>query len=99
LIEDLATLRPKRERLRQSLGDHGERFAVRQSVAERINAALSPAIRVRLIQFGNPETLPPAARGNAQEPRVRHLIVAEKLSNTSGRGAGVRHPERVTRRP
>ncbi len=81
LEEQLAALLTKRTSLlaRQSeLLD--ERFAVRQSVAERINACLSPSIRVRVQQFGNPERYRRLLEEGLKNARLKHLIVAQRLA-------------------
>jgi len=58
-----------------------QRSAIRQAVADRINAALSPTIRVSVVEAGNPEAyrvlLEDALRGN----RLKHGVVAQKLIN------------------
>jgi ABC-type lipoprotein export system ATPase subunit len=62
------------------LGD--ERFAVREAVAHQINAHLSPAIRVSVAQYGNPERYQRLLEEGLKGARVKHLIVAQKLAGT-----------------
>jgi len=82
LIEQLKILRAERAKLLQQLSElRDERFGVRQEIVDRINAALSPTIKVSIVQFGNPEEyralLEEALRGN----RVRQNVVAAKVVN------------------
>lgn len=52
----LAKLLTERQALLQELSDlRNQRFAIRQSVVDRINAALSPTIRASVVESGNPE--------------------------------------------
>lgn len=58
-----------------------ERFYVRRDVASRINENLSPAIRVTIIQFGNPEPYLRLLEESLRNARLKHLVVAQKLAN------------------
>jgi hypothetical protein len=81
LEEQLEDLSANRTRLLDRLSELlDERFAVRQSVAQRINACLSPSIRVQLLQFGNPERYQRLLEDGLRNARIKHLIVAEKLA-------------------
>lgn len=57
-----------------------ERFAVREDVVRRINAALSPAIRVRIVQHGNAERYLRLLEHGLRGARIKHGIVAQKLA-------------------
>lgn len=58
-----------------------ERFQVRKGVAARINESLSPAIRVTILQFGNPEQYLRLLEDSLRSARLKHLVVAQKLAN------------------
>ncbi len=82
LAEELQALQKDRQTLLQKLSElSDERFSLRQRIVERINAALSPAIRVSITQFGNPanyrELLEAALQGN----RLKQNVVAAKIVN------------------
>jgi ATPase subunit of ABC transporter with duplicated ATPase domains len=57
-----------------------ERFAIRQRIAARINAALNPPIRVSVEQAGNHQTYCKAIEDALRPARMRHGQVAERLS-------------------
>lgn len=59
-----------------------ERFAVRESVAERINVDLSPAIRVCVQHFGSPERYQRLLEEGLKTARIKHGIVSQKLANS-----------------
>jgi hypothetical protein len=83
LVEQLAALEATRKTLLQRLSElWDERFALRESVAQRINAALSPSIRVSISQYGNPERYQRLLEEGLKSARLKHLIVAQKLANT-----------------
>ncbi|NLX57128.1 MAG: hypothetical protein GXY58_18625 [Planctomycetaceae bacterium] len=76
----LVSLKKERQCQLQQLSElQDRRFAVRKSVAERINNALSPAIRVHMIQFGNPELYQRLLETALRGARIKHGIVAGKL--------------------
>jgi len=82
LAEELASLQDERRTLLQDLSElSDERFALRRQIVDRINAALSPSIKVSIIQFGNPahyrSLLEEALRGN----RMKQNVVAGKIVN------------------
>lgn len=82
LREQLSTLQGSRTKLLQRLSElWDERFAIRESVAERINTALSPTIRVSVQQFGNPELYRQLLEEALKSARIKHLIVAQKIAN------------------
>lgn len=77
---ELRTLQSDRQRLLHRLSElWDERFSVRQVVAARINAALSPVIRVRLLQFGNPENYRELLEQSLRGAGVKQGIVAGKI--------------------
>jgi DNA repair ATPase RecN len=81
LREQLSTLQGSRTKLLQRLSElWDERFAIRESVAERINTALSPTIRVSVQQFGNPELYRQLLEEALKSARIKHLIVAQKIA-------------------
>ncbi len=57
-----------------------ERFAIREDVVRRINEALSPAIRVRIVQHGNAERYLRLLENGLRGARIKHGIVAQKLA-------------------
>lgn len=57
------------------------RFALRHEVAQRINASLSPAVRVSVLQYGNPEQYQRLLEEALRNARIKHLIVAQRLAN------------------
>ncbi len=82
LEEHLADLLANRTKLLALLSELlGERFAVRQSVAERINGCLAPSIRVQVLQFGNPERYQRLLEDGLKNARLKHLIVAQRLAH------------------
>ncbi|MGI9012942.1 MAG: AAA family ATPase [Phycisphaerales bacterium] len=81
LMERRTNLIAERERYAQRLSElRDQRFEIRQAIVRRINDSLEPAIRVSLTQSGNPrpylDTLIEALRG----ARLKHNIVAQKLT-------------------
>lgn len=77
---ELKTLQTERQRLLNRLSElWDERFSVRQEVAARINAALSPVIRVRLFQFGNSENYRALLEQSLRGAGVKQGIVAGKI--------------------
>jgi len=59
LVDQLAALEANRKTLLQRLSElWDERFGIREAVALRINAHLSPSIRVSVSQYGKPASLP-----------------------------------------
>ena len=80
LIEKQATLQRERSQLLQKLSElRDRRYAVRTAVAQRINAALLPAIRVTIEQSGHlgqyRALLEDALRGG----RMKHGVVAQRV--------------------
>jgi hypothetical protein len=81
LEEELAKLHADRkDLLERHIRLQDERFAVRQSVVDRINADLSPTIRVQVSQYGNPEQYVRLLEESLKHARLKHLIVAQKLA-------------------
>jgi ABC-type lipoprotein export system ATPase subunit len=81
LQEELAKLQADRKSLLEKhIQIQDERFTVRQSVVDRINADLSPTIRVQVSQYGNPELYVRLLEEALKHARIKHLIVAQKLA-------------------
>ncbi len=80
LEEKLAGLAVQRSELLERFRRiQDERFAIRESVAQRISARLAPAIRVAITQFANPERYQRLLESALRSAHVRHLVVAQKL--------------------
>ncbi len=79
---ELRELSDKRAQLLQRLSElRDERFKVRQAIVDQINDALSPTIRVTLMQFGNPEHYRVLLGEALQGAGVRRHVVADKIAN------------------
>ncbi|MBN1361142.1 MAG: AAA family ATPase [Sedimentisphaerales bacterium] len=82
LLEQLKALRDERTRLLRQLSElRDERFGVRQTIVDRINAALSPSIKASIIQFGNPEEYRALLEEALKDNRLRRNVVAGKVAN------------------
>jgi ABC-type lipoprotein export system ATPase subunit/predicted nucleic acid-binding Zn-ribbon protein len=82
LLEQLKALRDERARLLRQLSElRDERFGIRQGIVDRINAALSPTIKVSIIQFGNPEEYRALLEEALKDNRLRRNVVASKVVN------------------
>ena len=82
LVDQLRMLEANRASLLQQQSElWDERFAVRESVANRVNAQLSPYIRVQVSQFGNPERYQELLEEGLKGARLKHGMVAQKLAN------------------
>ncbi|MCC5829122.1 MAG: AAA family ATPase [Phycisphaeraceae bacterium] len=82
LLEQLKALREERTRLLRQLSElRDERFGVRQTIVDRINAALSPSIKASIIQFGNPEEYRALLEEALKDNRLRRNVVAGKVAN------------------
>ena len=82
LVEQLQALIDERARLLQELSElRDQRYGLRKEIVAQINAALSPSIRVSLVQYGDPsqyqQLLEDALRGN----RIKQGMVAPKIVN------------------
>jgi len=72
----------EREKLAHRLSElRDQRFAIRQTVVSEINEALSPSIRVTLMQSGDPSPYRDKVAEALRSARVRHNMVAQKLTN------------------
>ncbi len=71
----------RRRRLDQLSELRDRRFAVRQKVAERINAALSPTIRVRVEQFGDASPYQRLLEEALRDAGIQRNVVAQKLAS------------------
>lgn len=78
LSELLATREQSLSRMSELLD---ERFSIRQNIAERVNDSLGPAIRVTVLQYGEPEEYRRLLEEALRNARLRHLVVAQKLAN------------------
>ncbi len=58
-----------------------KRYEIRMSIVDRINAALSPAIRVTLMQSGNPVHYRRMLEAELKDSRMQHNVVAERLAS------------------
>jgi DNA repair exonuclease SbcCD ATPase subunit len=80
LVEQMQALSEERTRLLQALSElRDQRYELRKQIVEQINAALSPSIRVSLMQYGDSrqyqQLLEEALRGN----RLQQGVVARKI--------------------
>lgn len=77
---ELQSLQAERQRLLHQLSELWDaRFTVRQEVASRINEALAPVIRIRLLQFGNLENYRLLLEQSLRGAGVKQGIVAGKI--------------------
>jgi len=80
--DDLAGSRAQRVELLQQLNElRDRRFAIRKAVANKINADVSPQVRVRVEQYGNPAPYRALLEDALRGASIRHLKVAEKIAN------------------
>jgi hypothetical protein len=56
-----------------------ERFRIRRGIADRLNAALNPTIRVTLVQDGDSESYRELLEERLKPMNMRHGVVAQKL--------------------
>ncbi|NQU22146.1 MAG: AAA family ATPase, partial [Candidatus Nealsonbacteria bacterium] len=56
-----------------------QRFAIREEVVERINATLSPTIRVSIVQFGNSRHYVRLLENGLRGAAIKHGVVARRL--------------------
>lgn len=80
LAEQMQALSEERTQLLQTLSElRDQRYELRKGTVGQINAALSPSIRVSLVQYGDPrqyqQLLEEALRGN----RLQQGVVAKKI--------------------
>lgn len=80
LAEQMQALGDERTKLLQALSElRDQRYELRKGTVGQINAALSPSIRVSLVQYGDPrqyqQLLEEALRGN----RLQQGVVAKKI--------------------
>jgi hypothetical protein len=82
LLEHLKGLREERARLLRQLSElRDERFGVRQAIVGRINTALSPSIKVSILQFGNPEEYRALLEDALKDRGLRRNVVAGRVVN------------------
>lgn len=77
-IKDLYVRR--QELLDQLSGIRDQRFAVRNAVAERINAELAPTIRVTIMQYGNGDAYRQMLEAKLKGAGIRQGVVAQKIA-------------------
>lgn len=68
------------ELLRQLAELRDQRFSIRKGVADRINAELSPTIRVTIVQYGNAETYRQLLETQLKGAGLRQGIVSQKIA-------------------
>lgn len=77
----LGELRSDRKKLLQQLSEaRDERFAVRSDVANRINDALSPTIRVSVSQYGNTDQYRATLESRLKGSGVKQSLVSQKIA-------------------
>lgn len=80
LLEQIVALQGERAALMTKLSElRDDRFRLRESVVDRINAAVSPTIRVSIVQFGDPEEYRELLERSLQGHRLKQGQVAGKL--------------------
>jgi ATPase subunit of ABC transporter with duplicated ATPase domains len=81
LISELEALQACRSNLLQRLSElWDERFGVRTSVAQRINAHLAPSIRIKISQQGQLDRYQKLLEEALKGAKIKHGMVAQKLS-------------------
>jgi ABC-type lipoprotein export system ATPase subunit/predicted nucleic acid-binding Zn-ribbon protein len=82
LLEQIVVLQRERAALAKKLSElRDDRFRLRRGVVDRINAALSPSMRVSIVQFGNPQEYRDLLERSLQGHRLKQGQVAGKLVN------------------
>ena len=77
----ISDLSAERTNLSRQLSDiRDERFAVRNQVAERINHALAPTVRVSISQYGNADQYRAALESRLRGSGVKQALVAQKIA-------------------
>lgn len=80
--QHITELRAERMTLLQQLSDvRDQRFAVRNDVAQRINEALSPTIRISISQHGNTDQYRATLEARLKGSGVKQSLVAQKLAS------------------
>lgn len=78
----LTRLSREREQLLRQLSElRNKRFSLRNQISERISAALSPTIRVTIVESGNPEAYLRLLEEVLKGRGIKHNQVAQKLVN------------------
>jgi len=86
-LEELAGLGARRAEFLQQLNElRDQRFAIRKAVANKINTDVSPQVRVRIEQYGNPAPYRELLENALKGAGIRHLKVAEKIANNVSPG-------------
>jgi DNA repair exonuclease SbcCD ATPase subunit len=82
LTERLQALTESRARLLESLSElRDQRYGHRKAIVAQINAALSPSIRVFLVQYGNPRQYQQLLEDTLKGNRLQQRVVAGKIVN------------------
>lgn len=81
VLAEINTLETEREEMRARLSEvRDERFAIRHSVAERLNARLNPTIRIRVAQSADQEDYRAFLETALKGSNIQHKIVSASLS-------------------
>jgi DNA repair exonuclease SbcCD ATPase subunit len=83
VLRRISELRAERTGLLQQLSDVRDgRFAERRQVAQRINEALSPTIRVTISQYGNTDQYRATLESRLKGSGVKQAIVAQRIASS-----------------
>lgn len=78
--EQLRSAENDRDELLARLSElRDRRFSIRENVVRRINEALAPAIRVSIVQHGNPERYQRLLENGLRGARIKHGKAAQKI--------------------
>ena len=81
VLAEINTLETEREEMRARLSEvRDERFAIRHSVAERLNARLNPTIRIRVAQSADQEEYRAYLETALKGSNIQHKVVSASLS-------------------
>lgn len=82
VISEIKLLEIERSEMRAKLSEvRDERFAIRHSVAERLNARLNPAIRIRVAQSADQDDYRAFLETALKDAGIQHKRVAASLSS------------------
>jgi energy-coupling factor transporter ATP-binding protein EcfA2 len=82
VISEIRALEIERSEMRAKLSEvRDERFAIRHSVAERLNARLNPAIRIRVAQSADQDDYRAFLETALKDAGIQHKRVAASLSS------------------
>lgn len=81
VLSEINTLETEREEMRARLSEvRDERFAIRHSVAERLNSRLNPTIRIRVAQSADQEEYRAFLETALKGSNIQHKVVSASLS-------------------